>query len=125
MDKRDTYSGTGSVEDFLEKIRLHVGQKGYDGEKKIQCLASKLSGEAFQVYMRLSADDKKDYNKLETELRMEFKEGTSNREAALDELKGVKYKGHSIITHAYNIMELVKLANPTFNSAGMQLVATD
>ena len=72
--------------------------------------------------MRLSADGKKDYNKLETELRKEFKEGTSNREAALNELKGVKYKGHSIITHAYNIMELVKLAYPTFNSASMQIV---
>ena len=34
MGQRVTYSGTGSVEDFLEKIRLHVDLKGYDGEKR-------------------------------------------------------------------------------------------
>ena len=99
--------------------------KEYQGEKKAQFLASKLSGKAFQVYMRLDENDRKNYDSLVTELRKEYKKGTRDREAALVELSGIKYNGHSIMNHAYDIMELIKLAYPTFTDAHRQIVAKD
>ena len=94
MDKPDTYSGTGSVEDFLEKItrqskRLWWWQK--DTMLSIEIIRRSVPG--------LYADDKTDYNKLETELSKEFNEGTSNREAALDESSPRYGKGKSSPRH--------------------------
>ena len=44
---------------FLEKISLHSALKGFDGEKAAFYLASKLEGRAFDIYRRLSPEEKK------------------------------------------------------------------
>ena len=73
------YDGTGEIKVFLEKVSLHSSLKGYDGEKAAQNLASTLEGRAFDVYMRLPADDKKHVEKIHTELLKEFKHGNQQR----------------------------------------------
>ena len=60
--------------------------KSYTGEKCAQALASKLEGPAFDVYLRLSSDDRKDASKITAELLKEFERGRRNREEALCEL---------------------------------------
>ena len=57
--KSKSFYGTGDVKAFLEKVSIHSSLKGYEGEKAAQNLASKLEGRAFDVYMRLSAADRK------------------------------------------------------------------
>ena len=126
IDKLSTFTGEQDVDEFLEKVSLHVSLKGYVCDKKAQFLASKLSQGAFQVYRRMSADDKKDFTKLTDELRKEYKRGSRDREAALDKLKDIKHcQGKSIVTHAFEIEELVKLAYPEFNAASCQALAKD
>ena len=126
MDKSERFSGSGNIEQFLQKVDVHVALKGYDTEeKKAQCLASKLNGAAFDVYMRLPTDEKKVYETVQEELRKEFKKGTTNRESALHQLTEVKYSSGSIMTHAYEVMELVKLAYPGFSEDNQQTVAKD
>ena len=72
------------MEQFLQKVEVHVALKGYDTEeKKAQCLASKLNGAAFEVYMCLSTEERKVYATLQEALRKELKKDTCNREAAL------------------------------------------
>ena len=48
---------------FLTKLELVAAIKGYEDEKKAQYLASKLVPPAFDVYLRLSAEDKKNFDK--------------------------------------------------------------
>ena len=48
------YEGKGDVNVFLTKVDLVASIKGHTDEKKAQFVASKLSGPAFDVYMRLS-----------------------------------------------------------------------
>ena len=62
------FDGTCDVNDFLEKVSLHSSLKGYDGEIAAQNLASKLEGRALDVYMRLSTDDTKKLDKIQSEL---------------------------------------------------------
>ena len=45
--------------------------------KKAQFAVNKLNGPAFDVYMRLSNDDKKDYDKLNVEMLKEFERSYS------------------------------------------------
>ena len=58
------FDGKGDVNIFLTKVELVASIKGHANEKKAQFVASKLSGPAFDVYMRLSDDDKKDFDKI-------------------------------------------------------------
>ena len=62
--KVKNFDGSGDVKVFLEKVKLHSLLKGYTDEKAAQNLASKLEGRAFDVYMRLSVDDKKNVTKI-------------------------------------------------------------
>ena len=62
--KIKNYDGSGEVKTFLEKISLHSALKGYDGQNAAQYLASKLEGRAFDIYMRLSSEDKKKEEKI-------------------------------------------------------------
>ena len=90
-----------------------------------QSLASKLNGAAFEVYMPLSTEERKVYVTLQEELGKEFKKGTRNRETAIHQLATAAYSNGSIKTHAYDIMELVKLAYTTFDDANRQIIAKD
>ena len=66
------FDGTGDVACFVEKVELIATLKGHTDEKKAIFIASKLGGSAFDVYRRLSTDDKKDSGKIKEELLKEF-----------------------------------------------------
>ena len=124
--KIKNFDGSADIKVFLEKITLHSSLKGYQDEKAAQNLASRLEGRAFDVYMRLSQDDKKDVEKIKSELLKEFEKGNQDREMAIHELNNRKRKpDESAQTFAFKIMELVKLAYPTFNEDTHKTIAKD
>ena len=120
------FDGTGDVNVFLEKVSLHSSLKGYDGEKAAQNLASKLEGCAFDVYIRLSTADRKKVDKIQSELLKEFERGNLDRETAIVELSSRRRKSdESPQTFAYKIIELVKLAYPSFDDSTRKTIAKD
>ena len=120
------YDGTGEIKVFLEKVSLHSSLKGYDGEKAAQNLTSKLEGRAFDVYVRLPAGDKKHVEKIHTELLKEFEHGNQTREAAIFELNNRKReKDESPQTFTFKLLELVKLAYPSFEDEALKTIAKD
>ena len=124
--KSKSFDGTGDVKAFLEKVSIHSSLKGYEGEKAAQNLASKLEGRAFDVYMRLSAADRKKVDKIQSELLKEFENGNLDREAAILDLSKRRRKpDESAQTFAYKIIELVKLAYPAFEDNTQKTIAKD
>ena len=124
--KSKSYDGTQDVNVFLDKVSLNSALKGYEGEKAAQNRASKLEGHAFNVYMRLSADDKKVVKKMERELLIEFEKGKQNRETSIQELNNRKqHQGESALTFAYKVLDLVKLSYPTFDEEAQKVTAKD
>ncbi len=124
--KIKNFNGSEDVKVFLEKVSLHSALKGYNEEKAAQNLASKLEGPAFDVYMRLSADERKDAEKIKTELLREFERGYLDRETAISELNNRRRQPEeSSQTYAFKIMELVKLAYPQFNQETRKVIAKD
>ena len=120
------YDGKSDVKVFLTRLSLVASIKGYDGEKKAQFLASALLPPALDVYMRLSADDQKDYTKIEEALLKEFQKGQLNREEAIHVLGNrVQQEDESPQTFAYKLVELVKLAYPTFQDNIRLTIAKD
>ena len=116
----------GDVQAFLTKVEIHAALKGYTGEKPPQTLASKLEGPAFDVYLRLSAEDRQDPEKLRAELTAEFEKGKRNREEALSELASRPRKiGESAQNYAYKLLELIKLAYPSFDNNSLEAIAKD
>ena len=67
------------VKIFVEKVKLYASLKDYDDEKHAQLLASYLNAPAFDVYMRLSADEKEVPSKIEEELLKDFERTSINR----------------------------------------------
>ena len=124
--KSVTFNRTGDVRSFITKAELYSSLKNYTGEKCAQALASKLEGPAFDVYLRLSSEDRKDANKITAELLKEFERGRRDREEALSELSKCKREvGESAQNFAYKILELVKLAYPTFESKTQETISRD
>ena len=80
------FDGTGDVASFLEKADLLASLNGHTEEKKAKYIASKLGSSAFDVYRRLSTDDKKDPEKIQEQLLKEFCREERNREEALHAL---------------------------------------
>ena len=125
-NKIKVFNGEGNVKEFIVKVELHSSLKGYTGEKCAQDLASRLDGPAFDVYMRLSTEDRKKADKIKEELLEEFEKGQLNREEAIFELSNRPRKqGESPHTYAYKLIELVKLAYPTFNDETRATLAKD
>ncbi len=120
------YDGSTDINNFLAKITLESSLKDYVDEKKANFLASRLVGPAFEVYMRLSAEHKKDSDQITTELKKEFERGQLNREEALSIL-GSRMRGSTESPHtfAYKLSELVKLAYPTFDDTVRKTIAKD
>lgn len=88
--------------------------KGYQNEKAAQNLAGRLEGRTFDVYLRLSDDDKKDVSKLKADLLNEFECRKQNREIAMAELSNcTRQQDESPQTFAFKIWELIKLAYPS------------
>ena len=120
------YDGKGDVKVFLAKVELVAAVKGHADEKKAQFVASKLSGPAFDVYMRMSDGDKKDFDKIKAELSKEFERGQLNREEAIHVLSSRRRQPEeSAETFAYKILELLKLAYPTFDDGARKTLAKD
>ena len=86
VNTQEVFSGIGDVEKFITMTKLYTAVKGYDEEKTANYLAQRLDGVAFDVYMRLPADDKKDITKISEALLQEFKCEQRDRENAVAEL---------------------------------------
>ena len=106
--KIKSFDGTGNVKVFLEKVSIHSSLKGYEDEECSQNIASRLEGRAFDVYMRLGNEDKKNPDKVKEELLKEFERGKQDRELAIHELNNrMRNTDESVQTFAYKIQELV------------------
>lgn len=116
--KVECFNGKGDVNAFILKVELHSKLKKYVGEDAAVFLASRLQEPAFNVYMRMSEEDKKDAAKIKAELKKQYELGNRDREEALQLLSSAQRK-HEETAQDFNfrIGELVKLAYPTFNQA--------
>ena len=92
---------------------IHSSLKGYENEKAAQNLAGCLEGRAFDVYMRLSDADKKDFSKIKAELFKEFERGKQDREVAIHELSNhTRKQDESAQTFAYKSSRIGKVGLP-------------
>ena len=121
------YDGTSDVEAFITRVELKANIKGHVGEKCAQYMASLLAeGHALNVYLKLSADDKKDCEKIKEALRKEFDASHRNRDVALEKLSKRKpEKGESPSSFAYKLMELAKLAYGGLADASQKTIVKD
>ena len=121
-----TFDGKSDVNSFLTKVELESSLKDYADEKKANFLGSRLIGPAFDVYMRLSAEKKKDFDEIKEELKKEFERGQLNREEALSVLQSrTQGPKESPQTFEYKLVELVKLAYPDFSDGVRKTIAKD
>ena len=120
------FDGSTDVCNFLAKVELEASLKDYADEKKTNFLASRLTGPAFEVYMRLTDDNKKNFDEIKKELKKDFERGQLNREEALSVLSS-RRRGpkESPLTFAHKLTELVKLAYPSFDNGTRQTIAKD
>ena len=124
--KIKSFNGNGDAKVFVEKVQLHSALKGYTGENAAQNLASRLEGRAFDVYLRLSNEDKKSFDRIKQELLKKFEQGHMNREEAISKLASrSQNEDESPQTFAYHIQELVKLAYPSFDEDVLKTIAKD
>ena len=125
--KLKVYDGSTNVKEFITICELECAVKGYDADdKKANYLASKLTGPAFDVYMRLEDDDKKKFDTLTQELKREFEKGNLDREEAIQILSTrQQLPKESVQTYAHKLSELVKLAYPKFGDASQNTIAKD
>ena len=120
------FNGVGDVTKFVTKVELQADLKEYEGEKKAKFVASKLDGAALDVYLRLSADDRKNPETIINNLKKEFSREQRDREEALELLTARTRKAEeSMETFAYKIVELVRLAYAGFTSAVQGTIAKD
>ena len=103
------YDGSSDVRKFITKVELEAALKGHADEKKAQYVASKLEGHAMDVYLRMSAEDKKDAEKVKGELLKEFERGQLDREEAIAELdKRRRLPDESAETYVYKILAIAR-----------------
>ena len=120
------YTEDLDVQKFLAHVELEAALKDYVDEKKAQYVVSKLMGPALEVYLRLTVADKKDFDKIKEELLKEFLRGQLDREEAIAVLESRKRgPDESSLTFSYKIVELVKLAYPTFSAAVQSSLSKD
>ena len=124
--KIQPFDGKGDVKTFLEKVKLYAAIKEYSEEKHAQVLGSNLNSPAFEVYMRLSDEDKKKPDKIRDELLKEFDRGVVNREEAIHLLNTTSIRtSESCSAFSYRLKELVKLAYPDFTAPAMDKISKD
>ena len=90
--KVECFNGKGDVNAFILKVELHSKLKKYVGEDAAVFLASRLQEPAFNVYMRMSEEDKKDAAKIKAELKKQYELGNRDREEALQLLSSAQRK---------------------------------
>ena len=116
--KVEYFTGKEDVNAFIVKVELYNKLKKYTGEDAAVSLASRLQEPAFNVYLRMSEDDRKDIEKIKTELKKQYEVGNCDREEALQLLSAAQRKqDETAKDFAYRIEQLVKLAYPTFTDA--------
>ena len=119
-------NGTGDVKKFVTKCDLHCTLKAYVDEKKAVFVAERLDGAAFDIYMGMAEEDKKDHEKLKKALLDNFDRAARNREVAMEELKHKeRLPAEGAEVFAYRVLELVKYAYPKFDSATVSSLAKD
>ena len=124
--KVELFTGREDVTKFTTKCDLHCSLKGYDGEKKAAFIAGRLEESAFDVYMALSEDDKKDPEKIKKTLTDTFDNAKRNREVALEELTHRKrLQDEKAEVFAHKVLELVKYAYPKFADDAKKSLAKD
>ena len=125
--KVKVFDGSTNVKEFITICELECAVKGYDDPaKKAYYLASKLTGPAFDVYMRLTDDEKKEFDTIKQELSKEFEKGNLDREEAIQTLNTRhQLPKESVQTFAYKLSELVKLAYPKFSAPAQNTIAKD
>ena len=115
--------GTGGVVEGLATVNPVNALKEYEGEKLAMSLASCLQGNAFDVYLRLSEGDRKDIDKIKTELLSEYEIGRMDREKEVVEFTNrARLSNEPAKTCAYKLQQLASLAYPDFNNAAMGLI---
>ena len=125
-NKVEMFSGKSDVNAFLVKIDLYNKLKKYTDEDAAVLLASRLQEPAFNVYLRMSEDDRKDIEKIKTELKKQYELGNRDREEALLLLSAAERKEEETAKdYAFRISQLVKLAYPTFSAANMEVHEKD
>ena len=116
--KVEMFSGKGDVNAFLVKIDLYNKLKKYTGEDAAVLLGSRLEEPAFNVYLRMLEEDRKDIEKIKAELKKQYEVGNRDREEALMLLSAAQRKeDETAQDYAFRIGELVKLAYPSFSVA--------
>ena len=124
--KVDVFNGSGDVVSFITKVELQASLKNYTQEKEAQYLASRLDGAAFDVYLRLDDEARKNPSTVKTELKKEFEKGNINRELAIHELSGrLRRPAEPPLTFAHKITELVGLAYATLDQNAKIIIAKD
>ena len=124
--KVESFTGREDVKKFITKCDLHCNIKAYDGEKKAAFIAGRLEEPAFDVYMALPEDDKKDPEKIKTALLDSFDNAKRNREVALEELTHRRRLGDERAeVFAHKILDLVKYAYPKFSDDAKKSLAKD
>ena len=102
--KAYVFNSDGDISEFITKVELYSALKEYDDKKRAQNPASRLEGPAFDVYLRLDQDDRKNINKLKDELLKESESGRRNKEEAVCTLtKRYRKQRESAHTYAYKI----------------------
>ncbi|RNA36428.1 Transposon Ty3-G Gag-Pol poly [Brachionus plicatilis] len=69
LDSVPFYSGESNVENFLQLFELEAAKKDWDDAKKVKVIGLCLTGVAKQAFETISADDKKDFNKVSDRLK--------------------------------------------------------
>ena len=124
--KVESFTGREDVKKFITKCDLHCNIKGYDGEKKAAFIAGRLEEPAFDVYMALSDEDKKDPEKIKTALLGSFDNAKKNREVALEELRHRRRLGEeNPEVFAHKLLELRNYAYPKFTDDARKSLAKD
>ena len=124
--KVESFTGREDVKKFITKCDLHCNIKGYDGEKKAAFIAGRLEEPAFDVYMALSDEDKKDPEKIKTALLGSFDNAKKNREVALEELRHRRRLGEeNPEVFAHKLLELCNYAYPKFTDDARKSLAKD
>ena len=120
------FDGTGDVNRFVEKAELVANCKGHADENKANFIASKLGGSAFDVYRRLSTEDKKDHAIIKAELLKEFSREERNREEALNSLmNSARMDAETPQSFAYRLLKLVKLAYSNLDNDSQKTIGMD
>ena len=127
MDNKVYFNGTGDVQSFVEKVELMAALKDHtDDESIAKFIASRLVGNAFDVYRRMAAADKKDPKKLKENLLKEFCREERNREEALHALmQASRQPAETPQAYSYKITKLVQLAYESLDVATQGTIAKD